>query len=313
MFTPLDYPDLLVGLDKPDDAAVWRLDKTRALVVTTDFFTPVVDEPYDYGAIAATNSLSDVYAMGGKPFLALNVAAFPPSLPNEMLGEILRGGAEKAKEAGVVIAGGHTIQDKEPKYGLVVVGLVETDHLMTKAAAKVGDRLVLSKPLGFGVTTTAIKQNIATEEQVREVVTWMSILNKSASELGQKFSVHSATDITGFGLIGHAWEMAQASGVGFRLKWEKIPFTSAAFDFACNFIFPGGAYDNLTFFKAHANFIIALPQEQQLLLFDPQTSGGLLMSVPDQHLDNLVNEAQEIGQFICEIGEVIEGDSIEIV
>ncbi len=165
MFQPGDYPDLLVGLQSPDDAAVWRLDETRAIVVTTDFFTPVVDEAYDYGAIAAANSLSDIYAMGGMPFLALNIAALPPDLPAELLSEILRGGAEKARQAGVVIAGGHTVQDKEPKYGLVAIGFVDPRHMLTKGGAKPGDRLVITKPLGFGVTTTALKQQKASRRR----------------------------------------------------------------------------------------------------------------------------------------------------
>ncbi len=174
LFQPGDYPDLLVGLQSPDDAAVWRLDDQRAIVVTTDFFTPVVDEPYDYGAIAAANSLSDIYAMGGSPFMALNIAALPPDLPTELLSEILRGGAEKARQAGVVIAGGHTVQDKEPKFGLVAVGFVDPRRMLTKGGARPGDRLVLTKPLGFGVTTTALKQQKASAEDVAEVVNWMT-------------------------------------------------------------------------------------------------------------------------------------------
>ncbi len=173
-FKPGDYPDLLVGLDAPDDAAVWKLDDGRAIVVTTDFFTPVVDDAYDYGSIAAANSLSDIYAMGGKPFLALNIAALPPDLPSEIGAEILRGGAEKAREAGVVIAGGHTVQDKEPKYGLVVLGFVDPAKMLTKSGAKVGDALVLTKPLGFGTTTTALKQQKAEPGDVEEVVGWMT-------------------------------------------------------------------------------------------------------------------------------------------
>src|SRR5512143_2081204 len=182
-FNPADYPDLLVGLGDPDDAALWRLDDKRALVMTTDFFTPVVDEAYDYGAIAAANALSDVYAMGGQPFLALNIAALPPDLPPSLSGEILRGGAEMARQAGVVIGGGHTVQDKEPKYGLVVVGFVDPQRMITKGGARPGDRLVLTKPLGFGVTTTALKQELARAEDVAEVVAWMKTLNAKAGQL----------------------------------------------------------------------------------------------------------------------------------
>ena len=206
MFPAPDYPDLLVGLGQPDDAAVWKLDDDRVLIVTTDFFTPVVDDPYDYGAISAANSLSDIYAMGGSPFLALNIAALPPGLPPEISGEILRGGAEKAREAGVVIAGGHTVQDEEPKFGLVCLGFAHPDLLMTKSAAHPGDALVITKPLGFGVTTTAIKDQKARSEHIEEVVIWMKRLNRKASDLAQSFGVKAATDISGFSLLGHAWK-----------------------------------------------------------------------------------------------------------
>ncbi len=198
IFKTGDYPDLLVGLEPPDDAAVWKLDDGRALVLTTDFFTPVVDDPYDYGAIAAANSLSDIYAMGGKPFLALNIAALPPDLPPEIGAEIFRGGAEKAREAGVVIAGGHTVQDKEPKYGLVALRLCGPAKMLTKSGAKVGDALVLTKPLGFGVTTTALKQEKAEPGDIEEVVGWMKRLNDRASQLAVEFGVKACTDISGF-------------------------------------------------------------------------------------------------------------------
>ncbi len=242
-------PDLLVGLGEPDDAAVWRLDDDRVLIATTDFFTPVVDDPYDYGAISAANSLSDIYAMGGTPFLALNVAALPANLPPEISAEIIRGGAEKAREAGVVIGGGHTIQDKEPKYGLICLGFAHPDLIMTKTAAKPGDALVLTKPLGFGVTTTALKDGKAKKEHVDEVVLWMKQLNKKASELAQAHGVKAATDITGFSLLGHSWEMAKASGVGFNIHWDLVPFVSSAKEYAAQFAFPGGAYDNRQFFR----------------------------------------------------------------
>lgn len=221
-----------MGLDSPDDAAVWQVDDRRSLVLTTDFFTPVVDDPYDYGAIAAANSLSDVYAMGGTPFLALNIAALPPDLPVEISSEIIRGGAEKAREAGVVIAGGHTIQDKEPKYGLAVLGWVEKEHLLTKSGAQAGDQLVLTKPLGFGVTTTALKRQVAAPEDVAEVVDWMKRLNHLAAQLARELHLRAATDITGFSLLGHGLEMAQSSGCGFRLRFESIPFVSCARKYA---------------------------------------------------------------------------------
>jgi len=313
LFNEVDYPDLLVGLGDPDDAAVWDLGDGRALVVTTDFFTPVVDTPYEYGAIAAANALSDVYAMGGKPFLALNVAALPPDLPTAFLGEILRGGAEKAKEAGVVIAGGHTVQDQEPKYGLIVLGFTDPAHMLTKGGARSGDALVLSKPLGFGTTTTAIKQEKASPEDIVEVIDWMTRLNRAAAEVALEFGVCGATDITGFSLLGHAWEMASASKMGMRFEWEQIPFVSGARGYAEQFIFPGGASDNRLYFEEHVQFTRELTEEEQMLLFDPQTSGGLLLSVPTENLDALLVRAEEIGQPLWVVGEVVEGNRIEIV
>ncbi|MCJ7717675.1 MAG: selenide, water dikinase SelD [Anaerolineales bacterium] len=312
LFPKEEYPDLLVGLGEPDDAAVWKLDKDRVLIATTDFFTPVVDDPYDYGAISAANSLSDIYAMGGSPFLALNIAAFPPDLPPEVSSEILRGGAEKAKEAGVVIAGGHTIQDKEPKYGLICLGFAHPDLITTKSAAKPGDALVLTKPLGFGVTTTAIKNQKAKPEHIQEVVIWMKRLNKKASELIRAFGVKAVTDITGFSLLGHAWEMASSSKVGLNIHWDMIPFISSAKEYANLYSFPGGAFDNKLFFEEHVQFSKSLTEEEKLLLFDPQTSGGLLFSIDCNQLDNLMLKAEKMDQPAWVIGEVVEGNQISI-
>ena len=312
VFQPADYPNLLVGLDSPDDAAVWQLDAERALVITTDFFTPVVDDAYDYGAIAAANSLSDVYAMGGQPFLALNVAALPPHLAPEIGAEILRGAAEKAREAGVVIAGGHTVQDQEPKFGLVVVGMVHPQRLITKRGARVGDRLVLSKPLGFGVTTTALKRQQAAPEDVAEVVGWMQRLNRQAGELACEFDVRSGTDITGYSLLGHGLEMAEASGVRFQLDYERIPFVSCAARYAAAYTFPGGAADNRLYFQERVDFAEGISENQMMLLFDPQTSGGLLMAVEAERLPDLLRRAQEVGQPLWEIGEVTSGSGISV-
>jgi len=302
-----------MGINEPDDAAVWKLDDDRALVVTTDFFTPVVDTPYEYGAIAAANSLSDIYAMGAKPFLALNVAALPANLPPELLGEILRGGAEKTREAGVVIAGGHTIQDQEPKYGLIVIGMAHPDKLMLKSGARPGDILLLSKPLGFGTTTTAIKNQKAKSEDIDDVITWMRRLNREAASLATAFGVQAATDITGFSLLGHAWEMAAASGVGLRLHWDALPFLKGAQSYAEDFIFPGGASDNKLYFQSHVRFSCALEEFEELLLFDPQTSGGLLLAVPAEQADVMLREALTKEQPLWKIGEVLKGDKIEIV
>ena len=299
-------------MGEPDDAAVWRLDDDRVLIATTDFFTPVVDNPYDYGAISAANSLSDIYAMGGTPFLALNVAAFPASLPPEICGEILKGGAEKAKESGVVIAGGHTIQDNEPKYGLICLGFAHPDLIMTKAAARPGDALVITKPLGFGVTTTALKQGIVNKDHLEEVVLWMKQLNKKASELAQTHGVKAATDITGFSLLGHSLEMAQSSNVGFNIHWDLLPFVSGAREYASDFTFPGGAFDNRLYFGDHIKVPKSLAEEDLMLLFDPQTSGGLLLSINCDDLDTFRAQAEKADQPVWVIGDVVEGSGITI-
>lgn len=313
LFEPDSFPDLLVGLGGPDDAAVWRLDSARALVVTTDFFTPVVDDPYDYGQIAAANSLSDVYAMGGRPFLALNVAALPPDLPPEVNGEILRGGAEKCRQAGVVIAGGHTVQDKEPKYGLVVLGFVHPEKFLSKGGARPGDALLLTKPLGFGVTTTALKREKAAPEDVAEVVDWMKRLNDQAAALAVEFGLRGGTDITGFSLLGHGLEMAEASGVGLRLEMARIPFVSCAQKYAEMWTFPGGTSDNRLYFGPRVRFAEGISEEKQMLLFDAQTSGGLLLAVPRSETAAFLARAQEVGQPAWVIGEVVEGAGIEVL
>jgi selenide,water dikinase len=302
-----------VGLREPDDAAVWRLDEERAIVVTTDFFTPVVDDAYDYGSIAAANSLSDVYAMGGQPFLALNVAALPDDLPDEISREIIRGGAEKAREAGVVIAGGHTIKDKEPKYGLVVIGFVDPRKMLSKGGLKAGDALVLTKPLGFGVTTTALKQQKAEEQDIAEAVTWMKRLNKTASQLANEFGLHGGTDITGYSLLGHGMEMAEASGVSLKLNFAEIPFISGAHKYAAQWIFPGGAVDNKKHFESNVDFADGISQPDRMLLFDPQTSGGLLLGVPRAQLDSFLMRARELDQAIWVVGSVEAGSGISVL
>ena len=294
----------MVGLDSADDAAVWKLDERQSLVITTDFFTPVVDDPYDYGAIAAANSLSDVYAMGAKPFLALNISAFPSNLPNEITQAIVRGAAEKCREAGVVIAGGHTITDNEPKFGLVAIGIAESDRILTKGGAKPGDHLFLSKPLGFGVTTTAMKRGLTSSEDVVEVTGWMKRLNRETGQLAVDCGLKSATDITGFGLLGHASEIALASGVGLDFEYDQIPFIDACHKFARAFTFPGGASDNKLYFEWQVSFDLALNDAEQMLLFDPQTSGGLLMCVPEDKVGNFQKLANERGILVWEIGVV---------
>ena len=301
-----------MGLREPDDAAVWRLDEERAIVVTTDFFTPVVDDAYEYGAIAAANSLSDVYAMGGKPFLALNIAALPDDLPNEISSEIIRGGAEKAREAGVVIAGGHTVKDKEPKYGLVVIGFVDPRRMLSKGGLRPGDALALTKPLGFGVTTTALKQQKAEEQDILEAVKWMKQLNQTASQLATEYGLRGGTDITGYSLLGHGMEMAQASGVSLKFNFADIPFISGARNYASQGIFPGGAFDNKKHFESGVQFSTPLDEPDHMLLFDPQTSGGLLLGIPPQSLDAFVRRAGEAGQAIWIIGNVETGSGITV-
>lgn len=312
LFPPAEFPELLVGLGAPDDAAVWKLDEDHALVVTTDFFTPVVDTPYEYGAIAAANSLSDVYAMGGTPFMALNIVALPPDLPVEVGSEILRGGAEKCREAGVVIAGGHTIQDKEPKYGLVAVGFVHPRKMLSKGGAKPGDRLVVTKPLGFGVTTTALKQGKADPFDVDEVIKWMSRLNKDAARLAVEFDLHGGTDVTGFSLLGHGMEMADASAVRLVIHFDQVPFVSCAHKYAEMWTFPGGTSDNRAHFGPRVVFADGISEMEQMLLFDAQTSGGLLLAVPEENLDNFIARANDIRQPAWVVGEIITGEGISV-
>ena len=281
-------------------------------MVTTDFFTPVVDDAYDYGAIAAANSLSDIYAMGGQPFLALNVAALPGDLPAEISSEIIRGGAEKAREAGVVIAGGHTVKDEEPKYGLVAIGFVDPRKMLSKSGLAIGDTLVLTKPLGFGVTTTALKQEKADNQDVAEVVDWMKRLNKTASHLALEFGLRGGTDITGYSLLGHGMEMAAASGVSLIFELENIPFVAGARKYAERGIFPGGAFENKSHFGHQVTFAATIDEPDQMLLFDPQTSGGLLLGVPTGQVEAFLARANEIGQSAWVVGRVEAGSGIQV-
>ena len=312
IFNPSDFPDLLVGLGSPDDAAVWRLDDSRALVMTTDFFTPIVDDAYDFGAITAANSLSDIYAMGGTPFMALNIAALPEDLPADLVTEILRGGAEKAREAGVVIAGGHTVKDKEPKYGLVVIGFVDPHKMLSKSGLKAGDVLVLTKPLGFGLTTTALKREQAEEKDVEEVVKWMTRLNKTAGQLALEFNLHGGTDVTGFGLLGHGSEMAGGAGLALEIDYSEVPFVSGARKYAELGTFAGGLFDNRSYFGPRVQFDEGIDELARMMLFDPQTSGGLLLGVPEGQLDAFTKRADELGQPVWPLGEVKIGKGIRV-
>jgi selenide,water dikinase len=312
MFESMESPDLLVGLGAPDDAAVWRLDDSRALVVTTDFFTPIVDDPYAYGAIAAANALSDLYAMGAAPFLALNLVAMPSDLEPEIVTEILRGGAEQIRRAGAVLAGGHSIQDKEPKYGLVALGMADASRLMTKGAARPGDRLVLTKPLGTGVTTTALIRDRGEPEHAAEAIEWMSRLNDVASRLALRAGVRAATDVTGFGLLGHGLELSQLSGVGLQISAASVPFFGGARRYAEMGTFPGGSLDNHSYFGDRVSFDEDVDEPGRMLLFDAQTSGGLLLCVPPAAWEGLQAAARAEVQPLWDIGEVIPGEGIHV-
>lgn len=313
IFPSADYPDLIVGLDPADDAAIWRLDESRALAVTTDFFTPVVDEPYDYGAIAAANALSDLYAMGATPILALNIAAVPPELPSDLVAEIFRGGAEKVREAGAVIAGGHTIRDDEPKYGLVALGLCEVDRWMTKTSAMPGDVLLLTKPLGTGVTTTALKRQQASAEDVSEAVGWMKLLNRDASRLAVELGVRAATDVTGFSLLGHGHELARESGVGMEINFPSVPFLGGARRYAELGCFAGGTVDNRDYFEEHVSFDSRIDEESRLLLFDAQTSGGLLLAMDPAKALEFRARASGSDVAAWPVGTVVHGEGIQVL
>jgi selenide,water dikinase len=312
MFRAEDYPELLVGLEVSDDAAVYKINDEVAVIQTLDFFPPVVDDPYDYGAVAAANAMSDVYAMGGEVVLALNICGFPPDLPPDVITEILRGGAEKVAEAGGILAGGHTLDDKEPKYGLTVMGFVHPNRVLTKAGAQPGDMLILTKPLGVGIITTALKRQVADPNHTAAAVESMKKLNRRAARLSQQVGVHACTDVTGFALLGHAQEMAEKSGAGIRFYLEKLPFLEGARGYAEDGLFPGGTCRNQEHYAPQVRFAPDIPEEMQMLLFTPETSGGLLIAVPSEKLEELTTLFGVEGQEHWVIGEVVEGEGIEV-
>jgi len=313
LFHADQYPDLLVGLEVSDDAAVYKINDQVAVIQTLDFFPPVVDDPYDYGAIAAANAMSDVYAMGGEVVLALNICGFPNSLPMEAMREILRGGAEKVAEAGGVLAGGHTLDDKEPKYGLAVMGIIHPDRVLTKAGARPGDVLLLTKPLGVGIITTALKGEVADAAHVAAAVESMKQLNRRASQLIQQVGVHACTDITGFALLGHAQEMAEKSGVQLRFYLHRIPFLDGTLEYAEQSLFPGGTCRNQDCYARWVEFASDISEEVQMLLFTPETSGGLLIAVPAEKSEALSELFAAEGQPCWAIGEVMEGKGIHVL
>jgi len=313
MFPADRYPDLLVGLEVSDDAAVYRVNSELAIIQTLDFFTPVVDDPYDYGAIAAANSMSDVYAMGGEVVLALNICGFPPDLPAAVISEILRGGAEKVAEAGAVLAGGHTVDAREPLYGLAVMGIVHPQKVLTKGGARPGDVLVLTKPLGVGIITTALKGGVADTSHVAAAVESMKRLNRQAMQLIQQVGANACTDITGFSLLGHACEMAERSKARLRFYMERLPFLDGATQYADENLFPGGACRNRDAYSAQVSFAPGISEEMQMLLFTPETSGGLLAAISPEQVETLVALFQAHNHPCWIVGEAIEGSGIEVM
>ncbi|MCA9704748.1 MAG: selenide, water dikinase SelD [Myxococcales bacterium] len=308
---PITDPMVMVGSATADDAAVYRLDDERALVLTTDFFTPIVDDPFDFGAVAAANALSDVYAMGGRPLTALNLVGFPAELEVEILGEILRGGAHKAREAGIDLVGGHTIKSEEPIYGLAVTGVVHPDRVVSNAGGRPGDRLVLTKPLGTGIVTTAAKNDEDTRGAISEAIAVMATLNRAAAEamtavgVGEG-GVHAATDVTGFGLLGHLRNVVAASGCGAVVERSRVPALEAAVAYVAQGIAPGGTHANRRFLEAIVDWGEGIGEPDQLLLCDAQTSGGLLVAVAPERTEALLDALRERGvQWAVEIGELV--------
>ena len=301
------HESVVLGFDGADDAAAVRLKDGKLLIQTVDFFTPIVDEPYEFGQIAAANSLSDIYAMGGEPLFALNIVGFPINdLPKAILTEILQGGADKAAEAGIPVVGGHSVDDKEPKYGLVVTGEVDESKMWKNSGAEAGDVLVLTKPLGTGVIATAIKKGTATQESIDSVVQSMAALNKNAADHLKELDVHAVTDVTGFGLLGHLKEMCQNSGISSEINFSKLNFLPSVIDLAQSGIIAGGTRRNLDYVKDFVSFGPNLTELEHLLAADAQTSGGLLISLPDEDAQKFI---QSYGPPSSIIGHITEKSS----
>ena len=300
----------MVGTSTADDAAVYKLDDGRAIVQTVDLITPIVDDPFVYGQIAAANSLSDVYAMGGRPLFALSIVCFPSrTVGLDCLAEILRGGHSKAQEAGIAIIGGHSVEDQEPKYGLVVTGIVAPEGVLTNVGAQPGDVLVLTKPIGTGILTTALKKKQLNKEAYDRVVQVMTTLNRAAAEALEGLEVHALTDVTGFGLLGHLSEMVTASGVAARIDWDAVPLLSGAAELVAQGIYPGGTKRNLDHFGPKVQWPDELPEPKRLLLADAQTSGGLLISLAPSDRDTLLQRlpsAKVIGEIQPEPAGIIQ-------
>ena len=304
--------NLIVGIDTSDDAAVYKLNDEMATIQTLDFFTPIVDDPYTFGQIAAANSLSDVYAMGGKPIVALNIVCFPNCLNMNILGEILRGGADKVLEAGAVIVGGHTVQDDEPKYGLSVTGIVHPDKVLKNYGSETGDILILTKPIGLGIINTAIKAKIASKEAYEKAVKVMAYLNKYAGEIITDYNITSCTDITGFSLIGHAYEMAEPSKKTFRIFKDAIPFIKEAKEYASMGLIPAGCYENKRYL-AGKYLLNNVESWMEDILFDPQTSGGLLISCKEKDYIDILTRLEKLEVESSVIGRVEDFNDAYIV
>ena len=288
--------NVIVGLEKADDAGVYKVSDDLAIIQTVDFFTPIVDDPYEFGQIAAANALSDVYAMGGIPKTAMNLVAFPlKDMDISVLRQIIQGGLDKMKEAGVVLVGGHSVEDKELKYGLSVTGFIHPDRVLTKKNLRVGDRLILTKPLGTGIINTAIKGGLASKEITDTVTRLMATLNKDAAEIMGNYPVHACTDITGFGFLGHLAEMVVDSGTGIRIQANRVPILPQTLNYAGMGLVPAGAYKNREFFERHVDFGIGVDILIQDILFDPQTSGGLLICVEGNRADDLLQALKQKG------------------
>jgi selenide,water dikinase len=311
-FLPLPSdPNILVDIDTHDDAGVYKINDELALVLTTDFFPPVCSDPYEFGQIAAANSISDVYAMGGDPVLALNIVMFPAKgLPLEAYSEMLKGGFDKATEAGVRIIGGHTIDDTPPKYGLAVVGFVHPDRIATNAGARSGDKLILTKPVGTGVIMAAQRMSIADAVDIEEAKRLMKLLNKSGAEVMKKYNISGATDITGFGLAGHALKMARASNVTIKLNLQNVPLIGKTYELVDDGCIPGASFRNLEYCEQDSYFAPDLDYNLKMIAFDAQTSGGLLMSVPEDKTDALISDLYSAGlESATVVGEVLAMDS----
>jgi selenide,water dikinase len=307
----------MVGFETSDDAAVFRLDDRTALLLTVDFFTPIVDDPYDFGRITAANALSDIYAMGGRPLTAMNLVAFPCSLGPDVVADVLRGGGDVCREAGAIVVGGHTIDDPEPKFGLSVLGVVEPDRVIRNVGARPGDRLVLTKPIGTGIIGTALKRGLENEDSARDVIESMATLNRAAAEAMQEVGVSAGTDVTGFGIAGHLHEMLEGSGCAGSIDFASIPLFDRALDYARQGVVPGRTADVI----AYASDFVRWPEhpvpdapddpvalELWRVLCDPQTSGGMLIALPGEKADSLLAALSARGVTGAVIGEVIEGE-----